>query len=133
MFDKKKEKLLQAAVGQLIVDRKFTVAKQGKDITLIKKIGKRPVSIFLKRLDGGGFWINNPSREDRCVNSFLDFADTPMRVTRNKDVIGLVVQHLKNTSMWEFIENKDFFVINKHNNKANKKVVESLFQSIRSR
>jgi len=133
MYDKVKEGRLQAAVGQLIIDRKFAVAKQGKDITLIKKVGKRPVTINLKRIDNGGFWIGNPEREDRCVNSYFDFTDTPKRATRNKDVLRLVVQQLKVTSMWEFVENKDFFVVNKNNHKVNKKVVESLFQTIRGR
>ena len=131
-MDKMKEGKLQAAIGQLIIDRKFAVAKQGKDITLIKKVGKRPVTIKLERLDDGGFWIKNPEREDRCVNSFFDFSDTPMRVTRNKDLLMVVVRHLKETSMWEFIENKDFFCVNANNHKVSKKVVEQLYHSIRS-
>lgn len=131
MQDKSKEGRLQAAIGQLIVDRKFAVARQGKDITLIKKVGKRPVTINLTWVDGG-FWIGNPEREDRCVNSFFDFTDTPKRATRNKDVLKLVVKQLQATSMWEFIENKDFFVVNKHNHKVNKKVVEQLYNSIKN-
>jgi hypothetical protein len=127
-----REGALQAAVGQLIVSRKFTVARQGRDITLVKLVGKRPVTIMLKRLDGASFWIENPERDDRCVNSFLDYTTTPKRVTRNKDLIRFVVKYLKETSLWNFIENKDFFTVNKFNKKAKKKVVSDLFNNIRN-
>jgi len=126
-----RERALQAAVNQMIISRKFTVARQGKDVTLVKMVGKRPVTIVLKYLEGSNFWIENPEREDRCMNSFLDYAVTPKRVTRNKDLIRLIVKHLKETSLWQFIENKDFFVINKFNRKAKKAVVKDLFCSIR--
>jgi len=127
-----REKVMQAAVNQMIVSRKFTVARQGKDVTLIKMIGKRPVTIVLRHMDGPSFWIENPERDDHCMNSFLDYAVTPKRVTRNKDLIRLVVKHLKDTSLWNFIENKDFFVINKFNRKAKKAVVMNLFKQIRN-
>lgn len=127
-----RERALQAAVNQMIISRKFTVARQGKDVTLVKMVGKRPVTIVLRYQDGANFWIENPEREDRCVNSFLDYADTPKRVTRNKDLIRLVVRHLKETSLWQFVENKDFFVVNKYNKKAKKKVVADLFYQIRN-
>jgi hypothetical protein len=123
---------LQIAVNKVIVGRKFTVSREGRDLRLIKMVGKRPVSVFLKRMEGASFWIENPAREDHCVNSFLDYANTPTRVTRNKDVIGLVVKHLKETSLWDFIENKDFFKVNEHNHKAKKKVMESLFKQLRN-
>jgi hypothetical protein len=126
-----KESALQAAVNKIIVGRKFTVSRQGKDITLVKMMGKRPVTINLIHMEGSSFWIDNPERDDRCVNSFLDYTITPKRVTRNKDLIRLVVKHLKETSLWNFIENKDFFTINKYNKKAKKAVVASLFKQIR--
>lgn len=121
---------INSAIGQMIVNRKFTVARQGKDITLVKMVGKRPVTINLKATPGG-FWIENPERDDRCVNSFLDYSMTPKRVTRNKDVIKQLVMQLQQTSLWDHIENKDFFKVNEQNKKANKKVVQALFKSIR--
>ena len=127
-----RERALQAAVNQMIISRKFTVARQGKDVTLIKMVGKRPVTIVLRYQDGSNFWIENPERDDRCVNSFLDYAITPKRVTRNKDLIRLVVKHLKETSLWPFVVNKGFFVINQHNKKAKRKVVADLFNQIRN-
>ena len=131
-MDSVRERALQAAVDQMIIRRKFIVSKQGKDVTLIKMVGKRPATIVLKYMDGSNFWIENPEREDRCVNSFLDYAVTPKRVTRNKDLIRLVVKSLKETSLWQFIENKGFFVINEHNKKAKKPVVRDLFDKIRN-
>jgi hypothetical protein len=97
------------AVNKLILCRKFTVARQGPDLTLVKVIGKRPVTIKLKSTSPRSFWVENPERDDRCVNSFFDFTMTPKRVTRNKD----------------------FFKINSLNKKAKKTVVLSLFESIR--
>ena len=120
---------LQSAVNSLIVGRKFTVARQGRDIILVKMVGKRPVTIVLK-WNGSGFWLENPGRDDRCVNSFFDYTVTPKRATRNKDLIRLVVKHLKETSLWPFIENKGFFVINQYNKKAKKKVVSDLFNQL---
>jgi len=128
-MDSHKKVHLQDAIGQLIVGRKFTVAKQGKDITLVKMLGKRPVTINLK-FTGSGYWIENPERDDRCVNSFLDYTMTPKRVTRNKDLIKFLVKHLSETSMWQFIENKEFFQVNSFNKKANKKAVSALMRSI---
>ena len=125
-----KANALQQAINKLIIGRKFTVARQGKDLVLVKMVGKRPITIVLT-YTGNGFWIENPERDDRCVNSFLDYAVTPKRVTRNKDLIRLVVKHLKETSLWSFVENKDFFVVNKFNHKAKKKVVADLFYQIR--
>lgn len=122
---------LQKAVGELILNRNFTVAKQDVNIKLIKMFGKRPVVVLLERIPMGGFWIRNPSREDRSVNAFFDYPDTPTRVTRNKDLIKYLVKHLKKSLIWEFIENKDFFVINKHNKKANKTVVKNIFSKIK--
>jgi hypothetical protein len=96
-------------------------------------VGKRPVTInLIRRENQPKFWIENPERDDLCMNSFLDYAVTPKRVTRNKDLIRLVVKHLKDTTLWNFIENKDFFVINKFNRKAKKKVVADLFNQIRN-
>lgn len=121
---------VNAAIGQMIVNRKFTVARLGKDLSLIKLVGRRPVTVNLK-YTGHGFWIENPERDDRCVNSFLDYSMTPKRVTRNKDLIRQLVQQLQETSLWEFVENKDFFKVNDHNKKSNKKVARALFNSIR--
>lgn len=131
MYSKDQERKLQSAIGQLIISRKFTVAKQGKNLILVKKFGPRPTTILLTKLDGAGFWISNPSRVDRCVNSFFDYADTPTRVTRNKNVLEVLVKHLQETKMWDFIENKDFFSVNPLNKKADKKVVANLLTRIR--
>jgi hypothetical protein len=119
------------AVNKLILCRKFTVARQGPDLTLVKVIGKRPVTIKLKSTSPRSFWVENPERDDRCVNSFFDFTMTPKRVTRNKDIIKIFVKTLKEVDLWKFIENKDFFKINSLNKKAKKTVVLSLFESIR--
>jgi len=121
---------INLAIGKMIYNRKFTVGRQGRDITLVRMVGKRPVTINLKRT-GKGFWIENPERDDRCVNSFFDYAITPKRATRNKDVLRHLVQQLQETSLWDYIENKDFFKINNHNKKVDKKVARALFKSIR--
>jgi hypothetical protein len=122
---------INTAVNRLILSRKFTVARQGRDLTLVKMVGKRPVTIKLKAISPSSFWVENPERDDRCVNSFFDFTMIPKRVTRNKDVIKLFVKTLKEVDLWKFIENKDFFKINTINKKAKKAVVLSLFESIR--
>ena len=130
VMDRSKVLKLQAAIGNIVASRKFTLARHGKDISLIKIIAKRPVTIFMRAVDEG-FWIENPNRDDRCVNSFFEFCETPKRVTRNKDLLANVTMHLKETGMWEFIVNKDFFKINELNKKSNKKAVQGLFNSLR--
>jgi hypothetical protein len=119
------------AVNRLILNRKFTVARQGHDLILVKMIGKRPVTIKLKATSTSSFWVENPERDDRCLNSFFEFTMTPKRVTRNKDIIRIFVKTLKEVGLWKFIENKDFFKINTVNTKAKKKTVLSLYEAIR--
>jgi hypothetical protein len=124
-------KLFTMAVNQLLIGNKFTVTKHGPDLTLVKMVGKRPVTIKLKSTGPESFWVENPERDDRCVNSFFDFVNTPKRVTRNKEIIRIFVKTLKEVGLWNFIENKDFFAINTCNKKARKKVVQDLFARIR--
>lgn len=119
------------AINRLIVNGKFTVARQGPDLTLVKMVGKRPVTIKLTATSSNTFWVDNPERDDRCTNSFFDFTNTPKRVTRNKDVIRVFVKTLRETGLWEFIDNKDFFVVNTHNKKAKQKIAAGLFETIR--
>jgi hypothetical protein len=63
------------AVNQLIVDRKFSVVRKGKDLCLIKMVAKRPVTIYLKDV-GDGYWIDPPKHEFICTYSHFEFSET---------------------------------------------------------
>ena len=119
---------MTAAVNQIIVDRKFSVAKKGKDICLIKMIGKRPVTIMLKDV-GEGYWIEPPKHEFSCSYSHFDFAETEMRYTRRKDLLLRLVLHLQKTHLWKYIVNKSFFVVNTANKKMDKRVIRSQYEA----
>ena len=120
--DLSKKRKMTEAVNQLIIDRKFQVAKQGTDLFLIKMVGKRPVTIFLKNM-GNGYFIEPPKHEFRCTYSHFEFTETERRFTRRKDILLRLVDHLQKTKMWDFILNKGFFAPNPSNSKMNKKVV----------
>lgn len=125
-----KKNSLSGIVGQLLISRRFAVAKQGSDLLLKKVMNRKPVFIRLQKLDNNKYLIVEPSREDRSVSAFFDYPNTPMRVTRNKDIITLLVKELKETGMWEYIENPEFFMINENNKTANAKVVKALYSKI---
>lgn len=120
---------MQEAVKQLIIDRKFQVARQGKDVCLIKMVGKRPVSIYL-RDHGDGFWIEPPRHEFRCTYSHFEFTEAEQRCTRRKDLLLRLVDYLQKTTMWDFIINKNFFTPNEHNKKMDKKVIAAQYYSV---
>jgi len=129
-MDKRLVRQREAAIGQMITARKFTVAKQGPDIRLIKMLSGRPVTVLLRKNDNGKFWLENPEREDICKNSFFDYCQTAHRVTRRKDLISQLVRQLQETSLWQFVENKNFFEVNTYNRKVNRRVVANNLQSI---
>jgi hypothetical protein len=127
--DLAKKRQMTAAVGQLIIDRKFSVARKGNNLCLIKIVAKRPVVINLTYTEGG-YWIEPPSREYRCTNSWYDYSEPENRFTRSKIVISQVVAQLRKSKVWDFILNKNFFEPNKFNRKVKKKLVEQEFRSI---
>ena len=124
-----KRSQMDAAVAQLIVGRKFSVARKGKDLSLLKLVAGRPVTIFLKDC-GDGYWIEPPKREFVCTYSHFEFQDREQRYTRQKGTLLSVVKHLKTTKVWDFILNKNFFVPNSCNSKMDKRSVRDQYREV---
>lgn len=121
-MDRNKRKQLNQAINELISARKFQVARKGPDVCLIKMIGKRPVTIYLRNCENG-YFIEPPKHVFHCTYSHFEFTETENRYTRRKDVLLRLVEHLQKTKMWNFILNKNFFVPNQYNSKMKRKVV----------
>jgi hypothetical protein len=128
-MDKARARRMNEAISQIIIDRRFSVAKQGQDLQLIKMIGKRPVTIFLRR-ELTGFVIEPPKYDFRSSNSHFEFTMLEKRCTRRKGILLGLVEHLQKTKMWDFVLNKDFFTPNQNNPKMNKKVVGDQYYSV---
>jgi hypothetical protein len=124
-----RRKDMENAINELIVARRFQVARQGKDVCLIKMVSKRPVTIWL-RDQGNGFYVEPSKYEFHCKNSHFEFAETENRYTRRKDILISLVEHLHKTKMWEFILNKSFFTPNPHNATMKRKVVADQYYSV---
>jgi hypothetical protein len=124
-----KRKEMDQAVNELIIARKFQVARKGKDVCLIKMVGKRPVTIYLRDY-GEGYFIEPPKHEFRCTYSHFEFAETENRFTRRKDILIALVEHLQKTKMWNFILNKSFFSPNPHNAKMKRKIVADQYYAV---
>jgi hypothetical protein len=124
-----KRKEMENAINELIVARKFQVARKGKDVCLIKMVGKRPVTVWLRDY-GEGFFVEPSKYEFHCKNSHFEFTETENRFTRRKDVLIALVEHLQKTKMWDFILNKGFFTPNPHNAKMKKKIVADQYYSV---
>jgi hypothetical protein len=124
--DRNKKKQMDLAINELIIARRFQVAKKGPDVCLIKMINKRPVTIWLRYMNEG-FFIEPPRHEFVCTYSHFEFSETENRYTRRKDILLSLVDHLQKTKVWNFILNKAFFVPNNYNKKMKRKVVEDQY------
>ncbi len=124
LMDKAKARKMNEAINQIILDARFQVAKQGPDLILMKMVNKRPVTVILRR-EGDGFTIEGgPSYDFRCSSSHFEFTMAEKRLTRRKDILLGLVDHLQKTKLWDFILNKTFFVPNKYNPNMNEKVIK---------
>jgi hypothetical protein len=97
---RRKQKKTQA-VNELIIDRRFQVAKKGKDLYLIKMVAKRPVTIVLRDY-GNGYFIEPPSQSFCCSYSHFEFTEPEQRFTRRKDILLHLVEHLQKTRIFLF-------------------------------
>lgn len=120
---------MTVAVNNMIAERRFSVARKGKDVWLIKMVGGRPVTVVLKYLDEG-YWLEPPSHEYQCSYSHFDYTEPETRYTRRKTVIIQLVAQLKKTGLWKFIVNKNFFEPNKANKKIDKELISSQFNEM---
>jgi len=104
-------------IATLIHDGRFEVAEKGGDIWLLKVINGRTVSIILESIDGGGrYTIRPPKYHFRSPSSHFDYLEEEERITRNKGMLFRLIRCLKDTKVWEVIDNtKGFFEINSHN------------------
>ena len=106
-------------IGALLQDGRFAVADKGGDIWLGKVIGDRTVSVILEPITGGGrYMIRPPKYPFHSPVSHFDYLEDEERITRNKQFLFKLIHFLKQTKVWDVIDNsKGFFAINTHNKK----------------
>ena len=78
----------------------------------------------------GLFEIQPPTYRFYSKISHFDFRKPESRWSRRKDRIFQLIKILKYSGLWEMVSNKDFLVINEHNDKINpgklNKILEDL-------
>jgi hypothetical protein len=115
----------------LIADRYFTVnAKSSNQILISRVVLGRPRTVILTMQDGD-LTIKAPRYKNISTSSFFDFTEDEIRLTRNKDTIGIFVNRLKKTGVWKHIENKNFFFVNNNNRKLNRDKAFKLMNEIK--
>lgn len=104
-------------IATLINDGRFDVAEKGGDIQLFKVINGRTVSIILESIEGGGrYMIRPPKYNFHSPVSHFDYLEYEERITRNKGLLFRLIRCLKETKVWNVVDNtKGFFEINQHN------------------
>jgi hypothetical protein len=63
------------------------------------------------------FEIQPPNTKYYNKISFFDFKNPEHRWVRNKDVLFPFIKDLKKCGLWDLVSNKDFLIINEHNEK----------------
>jgi hypothetical protein len=108
-------------LATLIQDGRFAVADKGGDLWIGKVIGGRSIFVVLEPIEGGGRYIIRPPKYNfHSPASHFDYTEEEERITRNKHVLFKLIKCLKETKVWEVVDNnRGFFTINAHNKKMN--------------
>jgi hypothetical protein len=113
--------IMNNIVERLKSDKFWLLEKASKDdISLVKSIGGRVVTIRLSRIDKDKYKVIFPSYIFTSKVSHFAPTENEYRNCRNRNIILSLVKLLKRTQIWNNIENKDFFTINEENEKSNK-------------
>lgn len=105
----------QAVISRLLSQRYFSVATQGEDLVLIRNFGGRPLKLILENVDKGKFWVYPPTYYFYSTTSHFDYMEEENRYSRRKTTITSIVRKLKESGVWDLIENKNFFRVNNNN------------------
>lgn len=105
--------------------------KIGQDIEIVKKINGRPITAKLISI-GSKYKLIFPNYIFHSSISHFAPAEDEKRMCRNKKVLISIIETLKKTGMWEYVENKDFLVVNKHNFKSDKNLLKHDLKKLKS-
>lgn len=105
--------------NNLIVTGRFIGVKESisdsgnKIISLSRKIASKSITINLEFINDD-IYIRPPNYIFKSSSSHCDYIVDENRWTRQKNVIFGLVEDLQKASIWPFIKNKHFFVINEN-------------------
>jgi len=74
--------------------------------------------------------IQEPTYKYYSRISHYDFKRTERRWTRDKKIIFKLITDLKKCELWDFISNKNFLVVNNHNENVDIKQLKSVLKQI---
>jgi hypothetical protein len=100
-------------------------------IEIVKFLRDQEVSMKLI-FDGDNetFEIKAPDQKFYSKVSHYDFRMVERRWTRDKQYIFSLIKDLKYCGLWKYISNKDFLVVNPHNEKAKPKELKTILKKI---
>lgn len=79
----------------------------------------------------GTFEIQPPTYRFFSKISHFDFKKPERRWTRNKEYLFGIINHLKIAGLWEIVSNKDFLVVNEHNEKVDVRLLKETLKGIK--
>jgi hypothetical protein len=100
-------------------------------IEIVKFLSDKEVStkLFFDS-DNETFEFRAPDQKFYSKVSHYDFRMTERRWTRNKRHIFSLITDLKYCGLWKYISNKDFLIINPHNENAKPKELKTILKKI---
>jgi len=95
--------------------------KAGKDeIRLAREVNGKVVTLRLIRAGKEKYHLVFPSYLFNSKISHFSPADDEYRFCRNKTVLMSLLKMLRRSLLWNYISNRDFLVVNDHNEKSSK-------------
>lgn len=100
-------------------------------LEVIKEENEREVSTkFFFDYKTGTFEIQPPTYRYFSKISHFDFKKPERRWSRNKNYLFPLIGKLKDSGLWDLVSNKDFLVVNEHNDKIDQKKLNSVLEKI---
>jgi hypothetical protein len=98
-------------------------------IEIVKFMRDQEISTKLS-YDSDGFEFHAPDQRYYSKISHYDFRMAERRWTRNKHYIFSIIKDLKYCGLWPYISNKDFLMVNSHNENTDPKKLKILLKKI---
>ena len=98
-------------------------------IEIVKFMRDKEVSTKLSYGDSG-LELHAPDQKYYSKISHYDFRTIERRWTRDKGYIFSTIRDLKFCGLWQYISNKDFLMVNTHNENADPKKLKTILKKI---
>lgn len=116
---------------KMYVGRKHSVAANFPVIEIIRYMQDREISTKLFYfIDKGTMEIQAPDQRFYSKISHYDYRSAERRWVRNKEYLFSLIKDLKKSGLWEYVLNKDFFIVNSFNKKTDPEALLKILNDI---